>query len=68
MPGPKDVVFGIYKDWGNRFKLWNKDETRWMSHYKDRIEKKEDLPGHAGVTKLTLDASGDYVEKLKFGP
>jgi hypothetical protein len=67
MPGPKDVVFGFYEDDGRtRFKLWNKARTQYMSHMKARIEKKESH--QPGVTKLTLNADGDYTKDLRFGP
>ncbi|HET9332647.1 MAG TPA: hypothetical protein VFQ21_03590 [Gemmatimonadota bacterium] len=66
MPGPKDVVFGFYEDDGSgRFKLWNKARTQYMSHLIARIEKKEEH--RPGVTKLTLDADGDYTKDLSFG-
>lgn len=67
MTGRKDVVFGHYEEsGGNRFKLWNKGKTRYMSHFIDRIEKHE--THRPDVAKLTLNADGDYTKGLTFGP
>ena len=66
MTGRKDVVFGHYESSGKRFKLWNRDRTRYMSHLIDRIEKHE--THRPGVAKLTLNADDDYTKDLTFGP